>query len=241
MPSIESRGFAHPIIMSTTLTDSTTEELADNRLIAVPEAEWERTQDRLDRLEAELNNQATNVSGAFAKVGDIEDRVSDLEADMNDNTRGVEGPKEGTQADTDAPQAAEASKDDPPLMQIVQLPHEMADKQLTANVRRGRFIANDVTDYADRCPAGFVLSSKAIKRVLTAADETNGAPHTQTISRIMDRLSELGGDSVELRKRRGKRIVVFNEQLANRLSDVDHSRCDRKGGPTVPSNVIELS
>lgn len=221
--------------MSTTLdtTDGRSIDLDDTEaeFIAVPKAEWNRVQDRLDRLENEVDNQSTNVRGAFSKLSSIEDRVDDLES--NDSTAEPDSEGKGV--------GVEPDNNGPPLMEIVELPHELAERECTSNVRRARFIADSVTEYADKAPVGYVLDSKAVKRVLSAADETNGTPHTQTVSRVQDRLSELGGDGVEVRKRHGKRIVVFDEPLAKRLSNTDHNRCDRGSGPTPPSNVIGLS
>jgi hypothetical protein len=52
----------------------------------------------------------------------------------------------------------------------------------------------------------------------------------------MDFLDDLGKDAVELIKRRGRKLVVFDPDVADRLAN--HSRCDRGGGSTTGGDVI---
>lgn len=57
----------------------------------------------------------------------------------------------------------------------------------------------------------------------------------------MDFLDQLGKDGVELTKRRGKKLVVVDPDVANRLASADagdHTRCDRESDPTRPEGVI---
>ena len=56
---------------------------------------------------------------------------------------------------------------------------------------------------------------------MTAAEGSK--PHTQTVARVMDFLEKLGKDDVEQTKRRGKKLVVVDEETADRY----HDRCDR--------------
>ncbi|MFC6906724.1 hypothetical protein [Halalkalicoccus tibetensis] len=76
-------------------------------------------------------------------------------------------------------------------------------------------------DYAEKAPAGLVLDSQTIAKVITAAEGTK--PHTQTVARVMDFLEKLGKDDVDQTKRRGKKLVVVEEEAADRY----HDRCDR--------------
>lgn len=52
-----------------------------------------------------------------------------------------------------------------PLERICALPEHIADRELTANQERARFIARDVRDYTEKAPAGLVIDSRANKRV----------------------------------------------------------------------------
>jgi hypothetical protein len=79
-----------------------------------------------------------------------------------------------------------------------------------------------------------VVDSRAIKRVLTASEGKR--LHTQTVARVMDFLADLGKDAVELIKRRGRKLVVFDPDAADRLAN--HDRCDGGTGPTTGSDVI---
>jgi hypothetical protein len=56
------------------------------------------------------------------------------------------------------------------------------------------------------------------------------------VARVMDFLDDLGKDAVELIKRRGRKLVVFDPEAVDRLAN--HSRCDRGGGSATGSDVI---
>jgi hypothetical protein len=53
-----------------------------------------------------------------------------------------------------------------PLERICGLPEHVADRELTANRERARFVAKDVRDYAESASAALVIDTRAIKRVL---------------------------------------------------------------------------
>ena len=125
-----------------------------------------------------------------------------------------------------------------PLERIAALPEHIAKRELTANQERARFIARDVHDYGEKVPAGLVIDSRAIKRVITAAEGKR--PHTQTVARVMNFLDELGKDGVQLKKRRGRKFVVVDPEVADRLTNMaaHHDRCDRGTGDASPETVI---
>ena len=52
------------------------------------------------------------------------------------------------------------------LERICALPEQIADRELTTNQDRARFIARDVRDYAEKAPAGLVIDSQTITKVL---------------------------------------------------------------------------
>jgi cell division septum initiation protein DivIVA len=186
----------------------------------------ERQAERIDELEDELVEHQDHTGREFAdvraRITDVENQNQETEAGSGDATPGVDTEKEGTQnAET-------------PLERICALPEHVADRELTANQERARFIARDVHDYAEKAPAGLVVDSRAIKRVLTASEGKR--PHTQTVARVMNFLADLGKDAVELIKRRGRKLVVFESDAADRLAN--HDRCDGGNGPTTGSDVI---
>lgn len=49
------------------------------------------------------------------------------------------------------------------------------DRELTANQKRTRFVAKIVRDYAEKVPAGFIIHSRTVKKVIVAAEETKTA------------------------------------------------------------------
>lgn len=164
--------------------------------------------EHIDELESELENQSNNISGAFAKVGSIDDRVSDLEE------------QEKTQ-DENSTSKGETSRKTP-LEKIVNTPEHRVDQLgLSANQERSRNIARDAHEYGEKAPAGLVIDSSTIRKFHCSRDSLT---HTETVSSVMDFLSDLGKDEVELVKRRGQRMVVFSEELANRMKA---HRCDR--------------
>jgi hypothetical protein len=114
------------------------------------------------------------------------------------------------------------------LERICALPEHIADRELTANQERERFIATDVWDYTEKAPAGLVIDSRAIKRVITAKEGT--CPHTQIVARVMNFLDDLGKVDIDLKKCRGKKLVVVDPKAA----DCYHSCCDRGANQLPP-------
>lgn len=62
-------------------------------------------------------------------------------------------------------------------------------------------------------PAGLVIDSSTVKKVITAAEGKQ--PHTQTVARTMDFLANMGKGGVQQIKRRGKMLVVFDPAVAD--------------------------
>lgn len=109
-----------------------------------------------------------------------------------------------------------------PLEQIVALPQSVVNDQLTANQRRARFVAADITEYATKTPAGWVLRPKDLRTVLNAAFDTG---HSQTYSRVREILADLGDDHVEIKASRGEKKLVVDETLVGwlvELQTTDH-------------------
>jgi hypothetical protein len=222
----------------TTLTDDTTAELAENNLVAVPKAEWTATQDRLDDLETTVHEHQDHTGRELA---DVRSRITDTEVGIEDlearNQQTDPHPGDATPRGEGNESGAPAGET--PLYHVCALPEQVAARELTANQERARFIAKDVRDYAEKCRAGLVIDSRAIKRVITAKEGTK--PHTQTVARVMNFLDRLGKDGVEQKKRRGRKLISVDPEAADRLSDAsaaNHTRCDRGTGPTTPEGVI---
>ena len=181
--------------------------------------------DRIETLEEELAQHKDHTGREFA---DVRGRITEVENQQTephseDATPGVEREGIGSQDDRT------------PLERIATTPEHQVDQLgLTANQERARFIAKGVHDYAEKAPAGLVISSGDIKKVI-AAKEGN-RPHNQTVARIMDFLDDFGQDDVDLIKRRGRNLIVVEPDAADRLMACN-DRCDGGSGP-APSGTV---
>jgi chromosome segregation ATPase len=197
--------------------------------VAELEGQLERKDDRIEELEAELTEYKRFAGSEFAnvrgRITDVEDQTDELETTLQ------ETPTETTTVDAEE-NGSQPTTTETPLERICTLPEHVADRELTTNQKRARFIARDVQDYAEKAPAGLVLDSQTIAKVITAAEGSK--PHTQTVARVMDFLEKLGKDDVEQTKRRGKKLVVVEEEAADRY----HDRCDRDSEQAPAESVM---
>ena len=114
--------------------------------------------ERIDALEDELADHQDHDGREHASIHQRITETEDAVETLKDHTLETD-PTETAPADvTD-------SETRTPLERIVALPEQVADRELTANQERARFIAGDVHDYAEKAPAGLVIDSRAIKRV----------------------------------------------------------------------------
>lgn len=171
------------------------------------EAENDRLQERVDELETGLEDTRSHAARERAEICG---RVHDLEEAATE----PDSPAANPTPDAEKPGSTGLSQPESPLEQIVALPEHMADDQLSANPQRARFVARDIRDYAESVPAGWSIASPDLRRILRAADES---AHAQTVKRVMQVLDDLGGDDVEVVKKRGTRRVVFTDELVARL------------------------
>jgi len=93
------------------------------------------------------------------------------------------------------------------LAQLIDLPAEKAKDVLSENQQRGRLAAQRAREIGAKTKAGLVVTSSDIADHL----EKEGVnPHTETVSRVMDFITELGEDDVEGKIHKGNRIAVFD-------------------------------
>lgn len=189
--------------------------------------ENEELRDRVEQLEDDLSQEreerTLDVAEDRKRITDVEDRVEDLEA--GDGPQGADG----EDRPTDRPERPQT-----PLEQTAGLPQEMVDKE-TANVRRAVFVARDVMDYTRSVPAGRVIMSSELRKVLKAGTDCRG--HSQTVDRVMTLLDELGGDDVRIVERRGERRVVFSEEISSRLDRLGSASNPRSHGVVAGGTV----
>jgi hypothetical protein len=73
----------------------------------------------------------------------------------------------------------------------------------------------ELKNYTQSIPAGRRITAGQITLVLRAETDCRG--HSQTVNRVIDFFNDFGEDQVSVKKRRGKRIVVFDDNLVNRI------------------------
>ena len=93
-----------------------------------------------------------------------------------------------------------------PLAQLVDVPAERATEFLSANQLRGRKIAQRACEIGAKTPEGLVVRSDQITEQLRRWGESS---HTETVSRVIDFITDLGGGDVRETMHKGRRILVF--------------------------------
>ncbi|MDS0295356.1 hypothetical protein [Halogeometricum luteum] len=167
-------------------------------------------QEELTEYQETLDTHTQQQDAAADHRKHLQQRLHALESEEPEDT------------DTKATQTESRS----PLQQLVGLPAKLTEK-LTANQERARFIAQDITEYATKVPAGFAIDSSRIRRILNAKE--GRTPHTQTVTRVMEFLDRLGKDDVRVIKRRGTKRVVFTEGAVSELVETDPANSSTRG------------
>ncbi len=179
-----------------------------NDLIEIVERQAERIDELEDRLDDEQTQRGKDDAELRQRIHELEERLDDVEdEESTTETPTPDGEKDGS-TDTQTP-----------LEQICNLPEEAVVSQLSANQRRARFVARDVDQYASKVPAGYSITSGEISTVLRAGTDCDG--RTQTVARVMDFLDRLGGDAVKIVKRRGTKRIVFDEEIVEKLGEIE--------------------
>jgi predicted phage tail protein len=172
------------------------------------QATVEDQQDTIEQLRDDLRREQDTRG---REVAETRQQVAELQETVEEHGSGHTNPGgstgETTMQDTDA----EPQTD---IEQMVDMPDSLLEDQ-TANVQRAVFVARDVEAYTTSCPAGRVIKSSELRRVLQAG--TDCAGHTQTVARVMDLLDRTGGDGTTVVERNGERRLVFEQDLVERL------------------------
>jgi hypothetical protein len=171
------------------------------------EEQQDTIEDLRDDLHAEQEQRGQQDAQVRSRLHDIEERVDSVEEHGSGHANSTEAGQTTIQDDDAEPQTD--------IEQMARMPDSLLDDQ-TANVRRAVFVASDVEDYTTGCPAGRVIRSSELRRVLQAGTDCNG--HTQTVARVMDLLDRTGGEGTTVVERRGERRLVFSDDLVDRLS-----------------------
>jgi flagellar biosynthesis GTPase FlhF len=166
---------------------------------------------RVEELETELaehrETRAKESAEDRQRIHRVEERITSVEE---------ETPDSGDETPTPEAEETALHKPETALEEVVRLPEHVAEKNLSANQQRARFVAKDIHEYSRSVPAGRVIKSSELRRVLSAGEE--GRIYTETVSRVIQFLGELGQDSVKVREtHEGERVVVFTDEFVKRV------------------------
>lgn len=212
--------------------------------IEVPKDEFTQLVERVETVEEELEAERRAREETEALAEALQKRVTNIKAEFKEYREQNELDKARIRQDITALTEEEDEEDEESestpsgetvMEQIVSYSEEAVQQHLTANERRARFIAKDITDYAKKAPAGFVITSTTIRKIVKAVEGKR--PHTQTVTRIIDFLEDFGEGQITVQKRRGKKRVAFTKELVQRLQ-ANHSRCDGAKTPPRSRSVI---
>jgi uncharacterized coiled-coil protein SlyX len=181
-------------------------------------------QDTISELRSELDEEreqrGQEDAQVRARLTEVESRVEDVEEHGSGHTN----PGESMDETTTQEPCTEPQTD---IEEMVDMPDSLLEDQ-TANVQRACFVAKDVSSYTTSCPAGRVITSGELRRVLEAGTDCSG--HTQTVARVMDLLDRTGGAGTTVVERGGERRLVFEQELVDRLGT---QCCDSQRGQAV--------
>ena len=178
-------------------------------------AHVETLESELADLRAELQQERETRAKADAedrkRIHEVETQVE--EATDDDTTAASTDPDR--ESDTEATNPG-VRPSEVPLEEVIRVPEHLVEEHLTANQRRARFVAKDVAAYTRSVPAGRAIRSSQLRQVLSAGED--GQIYTETVSRVIRFLDDLGGDAVTVKEsRRGERVVVFTEAFVERV------------------------
>lgn len=190
-------------------------------------------QERVVDLERELDKRATvrwdssdneemqvkSTDGSVYPLGrvvaskasryEVEDDLEELEERLADGD--LAGDVAEAQADAGPDVEAET-----PLEQVAVLPQQVAERELSPNQLRARFIAKDLRTYSQKNAHGDrILKAGRVGRVVRAGMDVD--PHPETVRRIMEAFARFGDDEVELTKRGGEKLLRVDGEVADRL------------------------
>lgn len=132
-------------------------------------AEVDRKDERIEQLEAHRETAPIEINsdGDTAGLTDIWIAGIPLGSILQNTTEDAD--RAHNRLDDVETVTAESHDVKTPLERICGLPEHIADRELTTNQERARFIARDVRDYTEKAPAGLVLNSRTITKVITAS------------------------------------------------------------------------
>ena len=230
---------AEPTAALETFIETTTDALAslgaDEKILSAVDAAGDNLvetvtdqQDQLETLEtqvetleaelrAERETRAKEAAEDRKRLHDLETQIDDqIDNELTETDTESTADQSGDVGTPSGPSTPQVQPPETPLEDVIRIPEHLVTENLTANQRRARFVANDVHEYTQRVPAGRAIKSSELRRVLTAGEDAR--IYTETVSRVIDFLDELGGEAVQVREsKQGERVIVFTEAFVERV------------------------
>lgn len=197
---------------------------AGEQVTELIEAQADQIQDlkaQLAEVDAELREERETRA---KEAAENRKRIHEVETQVEEATDGtsIETASNANPDDTSTVSNPGVRPPETPLEDIVRVPEHLVEESLTANQQRARFVAKDVHEYTQSVPAGRAIRSSQLRQVLTAGED--GRIYTETVSRVIEFLNELGGDAVEIRETQGgERVVVFADAFVERIQAYQHA------------------
>jgi len=166
----------------------------------------ERQQEQINDLQEELESTRKDAAEARQRITETEDRLDSLEE--ADDSRETPTPETDNNGITEP---------ETPIEDIIRIPEHLVEDSLTANQQRRRAVAKDFHQYSKSVPAGRAIKSSELRRVLSAQSD-GSTTHTETVSRVMTMLDDLGKEKINVRtSQSGEKVVVFEDDLVRRI------------------------
>jgi hypothetical protein len=174
----------------------------------------ERLETRNQNLTAENKQQNEQIERLLEENAEDRQRIAELEDYRADNERDKATIRQQvTKVEEREPASSDDANSDgrdtkgrSPLAQLIDVPAERATEFLSVNQRRGRKVAQCALEIGTETPSGLVVRSDEVANYLRRWDESS---HTETVSRVMDFIDQLGCDDVHSKMHKGRRILVF--------------------------------
>ena len=123
-----------------------------------------------------------------------------------------------------------------PLARLIDVPAERAREFLSVNQVRGRKIAQRAREIGSKTPEGLVVRSDEIAEPLRRWGES---AHTETVSRVMAFIEQLGGGDVHSTMHKGRRILVFDLDRVKKYGTGGEPTEVRSHRDVIPARTTE--
>lgn len=184
---------------------------------------------KITKLAEEIQKLREELDELRDENEELREKVEELERYRDDHEKRHEASKRWTENLDDRVEQVENRVDATPtepteereaetfLQQVVSWAEKDAKSHLSPNQQLARKVAKDLGDYVTKTPRGYMLRSKSVRTILTSVLEER--PHDQTVTRVMDFLSDFAGDGeVSDTVRNGSRRLYWTKDAVTRYN-----------------------